>query len=201
MKTTDRKSLERACSPDDSRPHLHHTFAATIWGHRWLVATDGHRLHALRDVPRHELGSALVDRPDAPPAGDVVYSEPESLELRMLLAPEALKPLRTVPRSWDVAVHAATAGCTVEAWVKGTRVMLPCEPGWPFATQGERRVSFELRYMLDAVAFVAGNALSVVNVYQHRDALMPLMLTDCRWPEAVKHPATRLALVMPRRMA
>jgi len=120
----------------------------------------------------------------------------------MRLAPEALKPLRTVPRSWEVMVQAAAHGCTVEAWAKGTRVMLPCEPGWPFATQGERGVWFELRYMLDAVAFVAPRAPRFVDVYQHpRDALRPLMLTDCRTPAAVKNNATRLALVMPRRSA
>lgn len=87
-------SVAYACSEDPARPHMHLPFGVTLAGHRWLAATNGHRValaqceHAAARADAPPLDRALTLH--APTVGEIANSR------------ELLDALKAFPRKWNV---------------------------------------------------------------------------------------------------
>jgi hypothetical protein len=197
-------SVAAAVGSDTTRAHLCKPFGAEMHGRGFIVATDGHRLHAVAS----EAWSKYA-RHDAPPAAAVI---PWDSKLIGEITPQ--DAWRFFPAKWDASIT-FTPG-TVTGWLRasvltgsgkkerivnviggeggaGGRGGIPVE--WMKSTRSDfAPVSVALHYLADAVDFVGTGAVHVWGGKRSED---PLVFTPTPEPAAA---AARFAVVMPRRL-
>ena len=201
-KTTDHfAAMRAACGDDETRPHLHEPFAARIFDRDYTVATDGHRLHAIREAwtgRTHELAPAEGFR-------KMIESYADTCAQLGEVDAEALTyHVAQFPRRWDLRLQLCPGRehvlrAVLECTTKRPRLDLLGDGalvGLGFDLQPEAAVrGFDLRYLADAVTLAATHSVMLWGSLE--EALSPIMFTPY-----MQHPreAERLALVMPMRL-
>jgi hypothetical protein len=208
-----------ALGSDTTRPHLCAPFGIEMNGRGFVVATDGHRLHAVAVAgaspeTKSEAWRKYA-RKDAPPAEAVI-----PWESKFLGTIEPLDTWRHYPAKWDTSitfapVYAGTATGRLRASLitgsgKKERIVHilggPGGPGgagmpdgvpvdWLKTSRADfAPVSVALHYLADAVDFIG---TGTVCVWSGEKSTHPLVFTATAEPLTV---ADRFAVVMPRRL-